>query len=424
MFKHIAATVRRRTSPFLFQLCLSLALVLAVVASARAQETVEDNAPAPVATPTPVKVAINEVKSGDPLMANPLTLTVNGLAQALEDRGITADDLLLTLNGHPLTGLKGSLLDENTLEFRPQRTEETKAVWNELLGSPRFREAARPMKVGLQTSNGREFATPRVASFRIFSAFWANVSIIGLLLMFGVFFWLARTTNIIRDSNPPNPVAGKKRPYSLARTQAAFWFFLVIASFLLIYLITNDYNTITEQALILIGIGTGTALGAAMIDASKRDSSNDELGALVPARDKLQTDVSESEKQQKELEATITAAGASATDEDKQTLSTLKINLSEKRASLAAAQKKVEDAESGLSNPVSEGLKRDLLSDPDGEISFHRFQIVVLTIILGTMFCIGVYRALAMPEFDGTLLALMGISSGTYLGFKIPERQS
>lgn len=29
-----------------------------------------------------------------------------------------------------------------------------------------------------------------------------------------------------------------------------------------------------------------------------------------------------------------------------------------------------------------------------------------------------------MPEFDGTLLALMGISSGTYLGFKIPERQS
>jgi len=27
-----------------------------------------------------------------------------------------------------------------------------------------------------------------------------------------------------------------------------------------------------------------------------------------------------------------------------------------------------------------------------------------------------------MPDFDTTTLALMGISSGTYLGFKIPEK--
>lgn len=276
------------------------------------------------------------------------------------------------------------------------------------------------MKVGLRTSKGEEFATPRVALFRLYSPFWANVSLIGLLLMLGIFIWLARTTNIIRDANPPNPQAGR-RPYSLARAQAAFWFFLVIASFLLIYLITSDYNTITEQALILIGIGTGTALGAAMIDASKRDNSNNELSTLLPERDRLQTEVSELESQQKELEAKI---AASPTDTDKQALSTLKIALSEKRASLAATQKNVDDAESGLTKPVSEGFKRDLLTDADGEISFHRFQILVLTIILGVMFCIGVHRALAMPEFDGPLLARRGISSGTYLGFKIPERQS
>jgi hypothetical protein len=28
----------------------------------------------------------------------------------------------------------------------------------------------------------------------------------------------------------------------------------------------------------------------------------------------------------------------------------------------------------------------------------------------------------ALPDFDAPLLALMGISSGTYLGFKIPEQ--
>jgi hypothetical protein len=29
-----------------------------------------------------------------------------------------------------------------------------------------------------------------------------------------------------------------------------------------------------------------------------------------------------------------------------------------------------------------------------------------------------------MPQFSDTLLALMGISAGTYVGFKIPEQQT
>jgi hypothetical protein len=47
--------------------------------------------------------------------------------------------------------------------------------------------------------------------------------------------------------------------------------------------------------------------------------------------------------------------------------------------------------------------------------------MVSWTIVLGIIFISSVYRNLAMPEFSGTLLTLMGISSGTYLGFKIPE---
>jgi hypothetical protein len=33
-----------------------------------------------------------------------------------------------------------------------------------------------------------------------------------------------------------------------------------------------------------------------------------------------------------------------------------------------------------------------------------------------------VARDLVMPDFDTTLLGLMGISSGTYIGFKFPEK--
>ena len=72
---------------------------------------------------------------------------------------------------------------------------------------------------------------------------------------------------------------------------------------------------------------------------------------------------------------------------------------------------------------MSESFFKDILTDANG-ITLHRFQIVIWTVVLGALFVYGVYRELAMPEFSGTLLALMGISSGTYLGFKIPERQN
>jgi hypothetical protein len=35
---------------------------------------------------------------------------------------------------------------------------------------------------------------------------------------------------------------------------------------------------------------------------------------------------------------------------------------------------------------------------------------------------VAVWRTFAMAEFDTTTLGLLGISSGTYLGFKFPER--
>jgi hypothetical protein len=57
-------------------------------------------------------------------------------------------------------------------------------------------------------------------------------------------------------------------------------------------------------------------------------------------------------------------------------------------------------------------------------VDFHRFQMMTWTLILGVIFIFGVFQQLAMPKFDATLLALMGISSGTYLGFKWPAAEA
>ena len=103
----------------------------------------------------------------------------------------------------------------------------------------------------------------------------------------------------------------------------------------------------------------------------------------------------------------------------------------EKLAANAAAQttktKQIADLQRQLDYfewPAWKGPLYDLLTEKDagtGVVSFHRFQIFVWTIVLGIMFVANVYNQLAMPQFSATLLGLLGISAGTYVGFKIPE---
>ncbi|HWS73148.1 MAG TPA: hypothetical protein VN605_13610, partial [Thermoanaerobaculia bacterium] len=72
----------------------------------------------------------------------------------------------------------------------------------------------------------------------------------------------------------------------------------------------------------------------------------------------------------------------------------------------------------------STNLWQDLVRDDRGAVALDRFQIVIWTLVLGGVFVTSVVWDLTMPEFSATLLALMGISSGTYVGFKLPAAKS
>jgi hypothetical protein len=93
----------------------------------------------------------------------------------------------------------------------------------------------------------------------------------------------------------------------------------------------------------------------------------------------------------------------------------------------ASAPPVVEVPPGTVATPVapvaSKGFLSDVLSDDQG-ISIYRFQLFAWTLVLGVIFCASVYNGLAMPQFSTTLLGLMGISSGTYLGFKVPEKSA
>ncbi len=247
----------------------------------------------------------------------------------------------------------------------------------------------------------------------------------GLIVILGAliaFLALARHTHIIRDASAPRRPDGR-RPYSLARGQMAFWFFLVIASYFFLWIVTGDMDTLNTSVLGLIGISAGTALGSAFIDARKPistgSSGNQPIVDVTRPHLEVLAELNQLRADtQKELEA-LQKARASISPSDKNALDENERQQNEVRERLANYRWQ----SAYFAWPTWKGVMYDLLAE-NNLISFHRFQIFVWTLILGIMFVANVYNELAMPQFSATLLGLLGISAGTYVGFKIPETKA
>jgi hypothetical protein len=190
----------------------------------------------------------------------------------------------------------------------------------------------------------------------------------------------------------------------------AFWFFIIAVSYVFIWMITGDLEPLTDSALGLMGISAATGLGAVVVGSSKRSAAESKRQDLEKEKAVLQTRLNELGTQR--------AASLPPTN-----LSDLKREEAEKNARLAQVDKEIQDLTAMMAPQPSAGFLNDILTDADG-ISLHRFQIAIWTVVLGFMFAASIYNSLAMPQFSGTLLALMGISGGTYIGFKFPEKQT
>lgn len=364
-------------------------------------------------------------------MGDGIRVVIPGLSEAAEVELIDPTKLVLFIDGRVFKGVFPESVSYDSVDYKLKRTNDAIDAWNGLLGSPSL-EPIKHVAVSVGYADQKPLGLAKDSLQKnldliVYRKRWAVGSLIVLIVM-GFVFWRYGGKDLVRDSGPRNPEPGK-RPYSLAKVQVAWWFFLVVGCFLLIYLITGEF-TMTDQALILIGIGTGTALGSAMIDNSKRGTADGELETLIPQEAKLKAEIEQLNKDTAALETAVTANQAAATDADKAALNTdkeslkaKKIEIIEKNAKLEMVSAKIADAKDGLTRPKSAGFWDDLVTDANGP-SFHRFQMIAWTVILGILFLAGVYKNLAMPEFSGTMLALMGISAGTYLGFKIPERQN
>lgn len=331
-----------------------------------------------------------------------LVVGFDNLKDWMADSNNRLSDLVLVLNGRvmrgltsrgPVTDFKQLQFDLNVLDGTGQDHVDNRDSWNVLI--PEMRDS-KLVHVAVATGGKPPYSGTVDVAFQVFP--WWTVFVIALVLAALVgFIVLAKKSDIVRDA--PS-VAGVKRSYSLARCQMAWWFFIIVASYCYIWLTLNNHDSLTAGVLILTGISAATGLSATVIDDGKRDQRN----KLVAEQAILNARVAA-------LPAAIAAAPAGGVADLQTELADKNKRLSDIAIALAALPS---------ATGASEGFLLDILRDESG-ISFHRFQMAGWTVILGIVFVAAVYSQLTMPDISPTLLGLMGISSVTYVGFKISD---
>ncbi len=377
--------------------------------------------PSPSPSPTPVASPVGTPRVSQVIGNLELDDILEFRIDNLEKWAETREPMKLVpyINGRAIKGNYPEELhiDRGRVIYHLEITPANKDIWVDLLGAPDGMRRAVTLSVGLEDGSAFDSIHERGSEIplTIISPVYGLTALVVIVLTLGLLLWLARNTNIVREPGPP-PTPGRRRPYNLGRAQMAFWFFLIYASYLSIWLVTDALDTITASLLALMGISAGTALGEAMIDSGKDSAKTNQLHDLLAEKEAVEQGISQT---QLDLDA-IGAAPALVADQANRDV--LNRQLVDSRTRLGQIDQQVRTLESQQSATVSGGFLRDILTDSSG-YSFHRFQIFAWTIVLGIIFVSSVYNNLTMPEFSPTLLGLMGLSAGTYIGFKFPEQK-
>jgi hypothetical protein len=213
----------------------------------------------------------------------------------------------------------------------------------------------------------------------------AIVQIGGFLLVTSI---LGRTA-LLKDTFLPQLPTGE-RTFSLAKTQMAFWTLVVLECFLFAVFFNGHALSeliLNDKAILLMGISVLTAGGAAAVDV-RVDSVEDRVcDALKAVGLRVEGDV--------------------------QRLRDSKSNPDDAKM-LAFFEKTVVQCR-------TQGIWKDLISDRGG-VGLHRLQAAIWTVVLGVTVVWSAWKAGGLfPDLNANLLALLGVSSTGYVGFKLNE---
>jgi hypothetical protein len=348
----------------------------------------------------------------------------------------------LFMNGVEVKGLDPALKTSyqaegeapmDALVFTLQRNKNNDSFWRELLGSVVGMHVPVVISLGERSAEGKH-ARPTIEGssitaasfeFEVIGVWRLVVALAAVIAVISLVWGHARTRTTLRDSYLPQ-IQPSQQTYSLARWQMAFWFTLIFAAFVCLFVVLWDTNTISSQALALMGISGATALAAVAIDVVKDSPAHATNRGLQALGLKTYADVLRVQQEiaSRKTELAGLEPSASPADALAKHGEHLRSPTEERRRQL---QIEIQDRDNILRTYntkiqpfLTQGWFKDITTDINGT-AIHRLQAVCWTLALGAVFVITVYRTLAMPDFNGNLLTLMGISSAGYVGFKYPE---
>ncbi|HTB33195.1 MAG TPA: hypothetical protein VK808_14295, partial [Bacteroidia bacterium] len=209
--------------------------------------------------------------------------------QAIIRKSDTATNpIVLYLDNYKLTTIKGDVVNDSIINFTLNEnldaTEQDKNFWtdeyNESIKQDHHGVITPVLKIGTKDGRNTSSSAPTFR-FRIYSPCLK-------MLLWGIFiaicisiFFAAWKTNILRETcecQCSDDLMKKKKnarpPFSLSRTQMAFWTIIVAFSFTYIYVITGEMPNITTGTLILLGISSSTTLGGSLLDSTDTTSKS------------------------------------------------------------------------------------------------------------------------------------------------------
>lgn len=309
---------------------------------------------------------------------------------------------------------------EGAVMFHLVHTDDNREQWSVLFSNKAFRfgntivscdsDPNDRINVTVGFQDGSQEGPSSTACLEYFPDKWGATGLILLAVVLAVAtVWLAVKSSMIRDIGYPPP--GKLGPYSLARFQMALWFVTIVFAVLFTFAVTGDISPIPQGALILMGIGAGTAVSAAAIDISGLPGSKADYLAAKELQPTLEDTIAKLKQQIAGLPATgpDNTSGAAPADLKQQ------LAMAVKAAAANAARVKAFEV------PASRSFIKDILGDGNG-VAFHRLQVFAWTMVFWIFFVTAIFHKITMIDFAVSQLALMGISGATYLGFKLQQQ--
>src|SRR5262249_20709819 len=159
------------------------------------------------------------------------------------------------LNGMSFSKLAARIydVDKKLLRFKIDPSEGPTNEWAAVLGRPDFNSRAIQVSLGYK---GEAAAFPsriqKPLQLQIINVAWLWIWVVVFALLVAVFGLCVTQSNIIRDGSPLGFEPGKKTSgtFSLSKWQGAWWFFVILSTYLFIGLVTGQFaSSINSTAL-------------------------------------------------------------------------------------------------------------------------------------------------------------------------------